>query len=96
MSIVVGVGIGDCLILACLFKTVNIIIGNLQVNMIPLLGHCFATWYAISWYLVKLTEFGNQLGAWRYSDLIVVLYHNRYLQGENCEELPLTRVYLDL
>ena len=26
-------------------------------EIIPLLGHCIATWYAMSRYLVKLTEF---------------------------------------
>ena len=57
------------------FFCIDVVIGG-QVQkveaidgIIPLLGHRIATWYAMSRYLVKLTK----LGAWRYSDPIVIV-----------------------
>ena len=37
--------------------------------IVPLIGHCVATWYAVFRYFVKLMELGV-----RYSDLIATLY----------------------
>ena len=33
-----------------------------DINIIQLFGHCVATWYAMSWSLVKLTEIGTSCG----------------------------------
>ena len=30
-----------------------------DINIIQVFGHCIATWYAMSWSLVKLTEIGT-------------------------------------
>ena len=41
----------------------------LQTGIVLLIGHCIDTWYAC-----KANGIGNKLGAWRYSDLLVLLY----------------------
>ena len=32
------------------------------VHIVPLISHCIATWYAVFWYLVKLTELETRCG----------------------------------
>ena len=47
-------------------KTVDfsetIVVCDLKVGIVPLIGYCVATWYAVFRYLVKLTELKTSWG----------------------------------
>ena len=68
---------------AVIFKTGSIkpytdLLNNLHSHLliIQLLGHCIATWYAMSRSLVKITEMGlNQLGAWLDSSSCTLIFY---------------------
>ena len=38
-------------------------------SILLLFGHCITTWYAMSWYLVKLTDLETS-----YSDILAIVY----------------------
>ena len=46
---------------------------NRLEHIIPPLGHCISTWYAVSRYLEKLMELETKYGRGD-SDLIVIIY----------------------